>query len=73
MDNIIRLQNRAKRYRSIIQAQQLPKNRNEHAIEANMDRNMEVNENLNYVLENLIQEFPDQKFAIQRVQQTLKG
>lgn len=73
MDNIIRLQNRAKRYRCIVQAQQLPKNRNEGTVEAQMERNIETNEHLLYVLENLLHEFPEHKFAIQRVQQTLKG
>lgn len=73
MDNIIRLQNRAKRYRSVIQANQLPKNRNESAIDSQTDRNAEINEHLIYVLENLLNEFPEQKFSIQRIQQTLKA
>lgn len=36
-----------------------------------LQKNVEINEHLLYVLENLSQEFPEQKFPIQRIRQTL--
>lgn len=68
----MRLQHRAKRYRCVSVATQIPKVRSEAAIDIHMDRHEEVNEHLVSVLEKLLAEFPDQKFPIQRVLQTLK-
>lgn len=73
MDSIVRLQHRAKRYRGISTATQVPKNRNETAVDIHTDRHTEINEHLICVLEKLRAEFPDQKFAIQRILQTLKA
>lgn len=72
LDLIVRLQNRAKRYRSVVQTQQIPKNRAENVVDTQFDRNKEINMNLLSILDDLIDEFPEHKFSIQRVRQTLK-
>lgn len=77
MDLIVRLQNRAKRYRCIVQTQQIPKNRPETIVHTQFDRNKEMNSNLLSIVDDLIDafpehKFPEHKFAIQRVRQTLK-
>lgn len=72
MDLIVRLQNRAKRYRGVVQTQQIPKNRTESIIDTQCERNQEINMNLTSILDDLIDEFPEHKFSIQRVRQTLK-
>lgn len=72
LDTIIRLQNRAKRYRGIVQAQQIPKNRPETVIDTQFDYSKNVSLNLISILEDLLHEFPEHKFSIQRVRQTLK-
>lgn len=69
---IVRLQNRAKRYRSIVQIQQIPKNRSKSVVDTQLDRNKEINMTLTSILDDLIDEFPEHKFSIQRVRQTLK-
>lgn len=71
LDGIVRLQNRTKRYQSIVRAIQVPKTRNEDAVDMSLQKNVEINEHLLYVLENLSQEFPEQKFPFQRIRQTL--
>lgn len=72
LDLIVCLQNRVKRYRGVIQKPQIPKNRAESIITTQFDRNMEVNINLISILDDLIDEFPEYKFSIQRIRQTLK-
>lgn len=72
MDLIVRLQNRVKRYRGVIQTPQIPKNRAENIIDTQFERNVEVNMNLISLLNDLIDEFPEHKFSIQRIRQTLK-
>lgn len=72
LELIIRLQNRAKRYRSVVQAQQIPKNRAESVVDTQFDHNRDVSMNLISILEDLLHEFPEHKFSIQRVRQTLK-
>lgn len=52
-------------------AVQIPKTRNEDSVDMALQKNAEINAHLLYVLENLSQEFPDQKFPIQRIRQTL--
>lgn len=69
---IIRLQNRAKRYRCVAQAQQIPKNRAESVIETQYEHNRDISMNLISTLEDLLHEFPEHKFSIQRIRQTLK-
>lgn len=72
LELIVRLQNRAKRYRGIVQAQQIPRNRAENVVETQLDRNKDINFNLISILEDLLHEFPEHKFSIQRIRQTLK-
>lgn len=72
LDIIVRLQNRAKRYRAIVQSQPIPKNRSESTVEFQYDHNKEINLNLASILDDLLHEFPEHKFSIQRVRQTLK-
>lgn len=73
MDLIVRLQNRVKRYRCVTQMPQVPKNRAESMIETLFERNMEVNNNLISILQDLVDEFPEHKFSIQRIRQILKN
>lgn len=68
----MRLQNRAKRYRAIVQSQQIPKNRTECTVDIQYDHNKEINLNLASILDDLLHEFPEHKFSLQRVRQTLK-
>lgn len=69
---IIRLQNRAKRYRGIVQAQQIPKNRTESVVDTQMEHNRDIGLSLVSILDDLLHEFPEHNFSIQRVRQTLK-
>lgn len=69
----MRLQHRAKRYRNLTVAQQLPKMKMETTIDNDLDRHHEINLHLISVLEALFIEFPDQKGNIERALQTLKG
>lgn len=72
LEVIVRLQNRAKRYRAIVQTQQIPKNRTESVIDIQFEHNKDISMNLISILEDLLHEFPEHKFSIQRVRQTLK-
>lgn len=69
----MRIQHRAKRYRSLLSVTQLPKCRNEAKLIADTDRQQEINNHLVSVLDTLITEYPDQKMNIKRVLQTLRG
>ncbi|XP_031617071.1 coiled-coil domain-containing protein 40 [Contarinia nasturtii] len=72
LELIVRLQNRAKRYRGIVQAQQIPRNRAENVVDLQYDRNRDISINLISILEDLLHEFPEHKFSIQRIRQTLR-
>lgn len=73
LENIVRMQQRAKRYRNVAVATQLPKIRTENAVDHDMEKHNEINLHLISVLEELLTEFPDHKFRISKVLQTLKG
>lgn len=73
LENIVRVQHRAKRYRSLLSATQLPKCRSEAKLIADTDRQQEINNHLVSVLDTLLTEYPDQKMNIKRVLQTLRG
>lgn len=73
LENIVRIQHRAKRYRNLLTAKQLPKCRNEAKLISDMDRQQEINNHLISVLDSLLIEYPEQKLSIKRVLQTLKG
>lgn len=73
LENIIRIQHRTKRYRNLVAAVQLPKGRGESAVDRDMEKHKEINAHLICVLEELVNEFPDHKFRISKVLQTLKN
>ncbi|XP_053664425.1 coiled-coil domain-containing protein 40 [Anopheles marshallii] len=72
LDYIVRHQYRARRYRALANAQQLPKFRNEILIQADLQRQREVNENIVAVVETLQQDFPTQKYNLNKIIQLLK-
>uniref|UniRef100_A0A182NF00 Coiled-coil domain-containing protein 40 n=1 Tax=Anopheles dirus TaxID=7168 RepID=A0A182NF00_9DIPT len=72
LDYIVRHQYRARRYRALANAQQLPKFRNEILIQADLQRQREVNENIVAVVETLQQDFPVQKYNLNKILQLLK-
>ncbi|XP_035794870.1 coiled-coil domain-containing protein 40-like [Anopheles albimanus] len=72
LDYIVRHQYRARRYRALANAQQLPKFRNEILIQADLQRQREVNENIVAVVETLQQDFPAHTFQLNKILQTLK-
>uniref|UniRef100_A0A182WYQ1 Uncharacterized protein n=1 Tax=Anopheles quadriannulatus TaxID=34691 RepID=A0A182WYQ1_ANOQN len=72
LDYIVRHQYRARRYRALANAQQLPKFRNEILIQADLQRQREVNENIAAVVETLQQDFPVQKYNLNKILQLLK-
>lgn len=73
LENIVRLQQRAKRYRNLASAKELPKLRNESIIDDHMDRQVEISEHLTNVLEGVLPEYPDQKIPINRILHLLKS
>lgn len=68
----MRHQYRARRYRALANAQQLPKFRNEILIQTDLQRHREVNENIAAVVETLQQDFPVQKYNLNKILQLLK-
>ncbi|XP_058060248.1 coiled-coil domain-containing protein 40 [Anopheles bellator] len=72
LDYIVRHQYRARRFRGLANAQQLPKFRNEILIQADLQRQREVNENIVAVVEILAQDFPSQTYNLSKILQTLK-
>ncbi|XP_053697706.1 coiled-coil domain-containing protein 40 [Sabethes cyaneus] len=72
LDYIVRHQYRARRYRAFANAKQLPKFRNEILIQADLQRQREINESIAGIVENLIIDFPGQKFNLTKILQTLK-
>lgn len=73
LDNIVRLQQRAKRYRNLAATKELPKMRNESVIDDHMDRQTEISDHLTNVLEEVLTEYPDQKVSINRILHLLKS
>lgn len=67
------MQQRAKRYRSLINAKQMPKIRNDTVLQSDLERQQEIRNHLLSLLESLLNEFPDHKYNIQRVLATLKN
>lgn len=72
MENILRIQNRAKRYQKIARTKQLPKLRSESTIAGEVERQLEINGQLNGILEKLLNDFPERAFELKRIVQTLK-
>uniref|UniRef100_A0A1Q3FT71 Putative cohesin-subunit n=1 Tax=Culex tarsalis TaxID=7177 RepID=A0A1Q3FT71_CULTA len=72
LDYIVRHQYRARRYRAFASANQLPKFRNEILIQADLQRQREINETIGGIVENLMIDFPGQRFNLSKIWQTLK-
>ena len=72
LDYIVRHQYRARRYKILANATQLPKLRNEILIQSDLQHQREINENLIAIAENLIQDFPQNRNPINRILQVLK-
>lgn len=66
------MQQRAKKYRNLASAKELPKVRNESIIDDQMDRQTEISDHLINVLEDALTEYPDQKVPINRILHLLK-
>lgn len=66
------MQQRAKRYRSLINAKQMPKIRGDTVLQSDLERQQEIRNHLLGLLESLLNDFPDHKYNIKRVMQTLK-
>ncbi|XP_037024464.1 coiled-coil domain-containing protein 40 [Bradysia coprophila] len=73
LENIVRMQQRAKRYKGLINAKQMPKIRNEAVLQSDLERQLEIRNHLLSLLESLLNDFPDHKYNIKRVLQTLKN
>ncbi|XP_055634823.1 coiled-coil domain-containing protein 40 [Toxorhynchites rutilus septentrionalis] len=72
LDYIVRHQYRARRYRAFANANQHPKFRNEILIQADLQRQREINESIVGIVENLIVDFPGQKFNLVKILLNLK-
>jgi hypothetical protein len=73
LETIVRLQKRAKRYKVLQTCTYLPKMKNESIIDAEMERQEEILENLVSILDTLQKDFPTHKFQIEKIFQTLKN
>lgn len=73
LENIVKRQKRAKRYRVLQTCTYLPKMKPDAIMEAELQRQEEIHENLVGILESLQRDFPAQKFAIEKIFQTLKN
>lgn len=71
LENIVRKQQRAKRYRELVCSTRLPKVRTDCVIHCETQRQSQINEHLCSVTENLQQEFPEEKFHLSKILQTL--
>ncbi|XP_055917310.1 coiled-coil domain-containing protein 40 [Eupeodes corollae] len=73
LESIVRKQNRAKEYKRLTGASSQPKiSKSETSIELSMQKQVEINNHLTEVVEGLMTEFPDKKFVLTRLAQTLK-
>lgn len=72
LDTIVMRQKRAKRYKVLQTCTYLPKMKTESVMEAELQRQEEIHDNLVGILESLQRDFPAQKFAIEKIFQTLK-
>lgn len=72
LENIIKRQQRAKRYRYLQTCQYLPKMKSEVVLDAETQRQHEIHENLLAILDSLERDFPSHKFSLAKIYQTLK-
>lgn len=73
LENIVKLQKRAKRYRQLQTCTYLPKLKTEAMMETELQRQEEIHENLLGILESLQRDFPAHKFSIEKIFHTLKN
>lgn len=73
LENIVKRQKRAKRYKFLQTCTYLPKMKSELTMEVELQRQEEIHENLCGILESLQRDFPTHKFAVEKIYQTLKG
>ena len=73
LENIVKLQKRAKRYRQLQNCTYLPKLKTEILMDAELQRQEEIHENLLGILESLQRDFPAHKFVIEKIFYTLKN
>lgn len=73
LENIVKRQKRAKRYKLLQTCTYLPKMKTETVMEAELQRQGEIHENLLGILESLQRDFPAHKFAIEKIFHTLKN
>ncbi|XP_055839091.1 coiled-coil domain-containing protein 40 [Episyrphus balteatus] len=73
LESIVRKQNRAKEYRRLTAASSQPRvSKSETSVELSMQKQVEINNHLAEVVDALLIEFPDKKFILTRLSQTLK-
>lgn len=70
LDRIVRVQQRAKRYRALL-GDKVPKSVSEAKVQADCERQTEIQRHLGEVLESLLQQYPFQVWPIRRALQTL--
>lgn len=73
LENIVKRQKRAKRYKVLQTCTYLPKMKTEAVMEAELQRQEEIHENLLGILDSLQRDFPVHKFAIEKIFQTMKN
>lgn len=73
LENIVKLQKRAKRYRLLQTCTYLPKLKTEAMMETELQRQEDIHENLLGILESLQRDFPAHKFSIEKIFHTLKN
>lgn len=72
LEMIVKKQKRVKRYKILQTCTYLPKLRAEQAIDTEMQRQDEIYDNLMEIVESLQKDFPLNKYALDRISQTLK-
>lgn len=72
LEAIVKCQKRAKRYKAILMNACPPKCRSEASVDNRMERQSEIQEQLLSFLDSLVNDFPDQKFPLTKILQTLR-
>lgn len=73
LENIVKAQKRVKRYKVLQTCTYLPKMKADPIMEAELQRQEEIHDNLLGILESLQRDFPAHKFAIEKIFQTLRN
>lgn len=73
LETIVRKQHRAKRYRALVGMKNFPKCRSDIITEMSSTKQREINCNLTDVIHSLLNDFPDKKYYLMRILQTLKA